>query len=595
MKEEKNTSSEISLIEKEVQDLFKAEEDNSTYVKIIELSKVYASDLMKIYMNKQKTFENIPSRVAKVIKLLFEVAQIPSVDISNIKTTEEMKTKLREVTGLESINQWLRKRKNSAEILKQAGKETDFNRLWNFRVDKTKSKEYDNLKSFTQVVKDLHTWLKVVDFFIDTKSAKRKIAFAQPTFETQYWRIETIFLTFLISVTLETEKNLFSLRDLKLFLDKMDDYEKWKTDFKRKVYKGFDEGSGIRDIYEHTLMNKIIDEFSQIRNRNVFYFKSKLVLSKDDDQLLRSFQIVYELAAKKRAGSLGEHFTETPKSTIVSRISYLVQSRNIAYAYEKIKEEPYFFDWLNKAQQVRLLIYDLSTEDKLLHRYAKKHLTNCKPALDCLREKMSFGEMMKAVWFEEFPFNMKWEYIQKNRIGGKASEISQNETTEERFYEGMAFVLTRDLGFADFINWFKEVENEFGLRPASIPGYIALIIYFMTDEDRVPLSIIKRLKMYPWFNYITHGSYKKAFDRRVKYIIWRAENKNKRGEDKKPFKFFETDSINPEGEIVDQLDEVSESEVFDADFIDITENESDEAETKEASEDEFVDDAEIKD
>src|SRR6185436_5949669 len=344
-----------------------------------------------------------------------------------------MFNRIRTASGLSEIHTWLRGKENAKQIMEESGREMTFRMLWNVLAIRIRHNDF-SLETFRKDVKDLRVWLRIVDFFISKKTATSRIIFMHSNDKMASWKLGQIFITFLISITLETSKDRYGLADIYRFLRKIDNFEKWKKELEEKIYRGFSADSGARDLYEHKEMQEIIKRLSKPEYRTVLYFNKTLSFVKEEREILSDLSSIYiravnnKLLIDRPRKASGDALLKTTRNAVSKMYSH----KGLMQVCECMKLEPYFMEWMNHAELLKIIAYS-RTQHASLEEYIEQFgIKEGKSVIQRLDQKYTLSLILSKVWKDSKPFGLDWILFTKPRVKQTGKWIEKNRF---RFYQ----------------------------------------------------------------------------------------------------------------------------------------------------------------
>lgn len=513
MRRRKSTNINTSIVPISVQNKLSKKTDSGIEKEIMRIADFYLLHLKQVRLSQERGFGGLAERTLLISSLLLSAAKDNTfVDLTSLKKVEDVHDVLRRVSGFTEIYTWLNSQAETKKILLESGKQNQFLMLWHFKMDLVSYKSFKDLDTYRKEVRDLGVWLKIVALFINRD--KSKVAFMKPSKEVKNWNMGAIFISFLISITLETEKSMFTLSDMYDFLRKVDHFDVWKKEVEGKIYGGFEKDSGAKELYEHELMREILRDLEQPKNRVVFYFSGRLVFTAADKKLIVAARKVFDKAVASKTSEELSLITEEGKNAKAKeRITRLVSRKKIEFVYECLACQKYYLDWLNDSELMRVIAYDNVTDNKGILDYAKEHSLASIELLANLSRSFTMAEILSQVWKEKEPFNMSWAYLTSNRC---TNIRPCGEKFRLKFFHDINMEVISYLGYKGYMLWLGKVESEgFVPKQETISDFAAIVMHFMFNKNELPKCVRQKIESFVWYRFIDDEYAKVAFESRV--------------------------------------------------------------------------------
>jgi len=475
----------------------------------------YYLRLFVIRFRKNYNEEKIVKIIHCILNLLSEADSKKLVVLSNLKNESDVHNFLQEVSGLNRVKQWLKTRP-AERIIKLSGKEKLLVNLWDVNINNITSVAFSSLDNLKKEVDDLFVDFKLVFFFLD-RSQKWVADGDGVNRFSNVLEIRKIFINFLVSLTLEIEKDRFSIDEYYLFLRKTDDFNLWLTDINQKA-GSFSSDTYVADVMRHREMILIINSFKDRNNYSMFFSEIKSLLMPSDRSLLDKLETELAIASNflvtNRLDTSKKGFDARQKD-LIKKVNNFLFSQRIDDIYNWLLNEHRFLPWISNDFLKMIIVYDRFCGRELVAKYSAFSLSEY--------DEINFGDfsgLFQLAANNDQPFELSWNFLRR----GSDPCVKAEDINKSIF--SLIFSMT---DIHQINSWLSVMIDRDELLEKLIPSHFFLAIYLTDSANSAEFKELKNMARRfltgkPWFKYLAGDCVRSYFNHETQKSL---ENKLK--------------------------------------------------------------------
>lgn len=446
---------------------------------------------------------------AVVICLLgFFSAQDQNIDFEDVKNVDELFKVIRKSSGLEAVDKWLKlQSKDSENILKSSGVFNFYSSLYKLSFTLESTKLLESLEELKKTTSDIFDWFKAVKILNAKQVSGGRMGrfISNINSSVLTWNKHKIYLTLIMGITLESEKSSFSLDDLSRFCALISE-QTWLSGLKEKLDLLFASDGEDLKMSKNISILEIANSLTNPKNQNIVYFLGKINIKQDDFKTLSDFAKVVNdaLPYTKRQldaidGLQGNHISENAKK----KIGFYLSNMKAESVYEFLKKNPYLISWISRGELFRMAVIDDVKGGELLNAYMI-HYKN-KQIIEIFnlpKEEKSISSVLYEIMREEFPFDLKFAFFEKNRLQRKSNFKSERNISY--VFDKVIYLINRESSLHGFHLWLSELDKIGVTIPLSKVKHFKVFSQLLVfPENKISKNVIEYLQKEPWFGYLT--------------------------------------------------------------------------------------------
>jgi len=463
-----------------------------------------------VYMRHLRTkyipLDEISEQVAYIMKMLYIFSTNRLDDLKNLKKFSEIQDYLRVELGLKNIYDWLSVHKAEL-ILKQSGKEKQFQELWKFRYNKNTASYFSDPAEYRRQVKDLNAWFRVVNYLITQSTKRSRTRLTSARGDEMRWEKFSVCYVLLISLTLNSEKIEYSFKEINRFLRLVDNYDYWLKDLQKKIIN-FPPESGIRELFEGDDMKSLLEKLKIPAERSLIKFAEYLPFRGAERDNLTQLNTMFSFSVGHTFNHPAKVFRSVQLKEGREKLSQIIKEKwSIESTYEFLLKKPVFFFWLDDSVLREVLVWDDFVSGELTKLAHQSHRIDQKLE-EMLSKTYRMSEFFHALIKKQEPFNKVFSWASRNaKISGESLSKGWEDRREKEAFSAIA----SELSLMTFRELLLEMEKEAPVNPASIPTYACLGIYLEYLDEEIPHCVTENLSKQKWFLYINNKSTQDLF------------------------------------------------------------------------------------
>ena len=470
-------------------------------IHLFQLLQKYVEREMKSKVGKP-TFKASMQNGVRFLIFVIQITKEKQMLTTNLKTINECEELLRSYLGIKELYQFLTNLKgehNAESVFKKTNSEKTFQVLYKFKFSSEILTGVNNIEALQKVYSDFIFWIKISHKIITENGNTFKFMVSE-NHETRNYTLsqEKVFSIFLVSITLNQNKIVFTIDDIDKFVKIVKtDYDTWES----KVYKSIIEN--FPDWADYILTNeKMIHIMKSVKVKDMLSICKFFML---DPESMKVFGRMVSMQ-EKVLDTITKNYRNYHRHDEVGykKGVYLHIRNDSVYIKNALSEFPYLIKFLSE----RNIITILGTS---FQQGRATELGKVKKIFDIdflgdleeekFNQKFTLTEIMNVFWQQDRPFGFDRSLFAREKpvkepVTTKKQELFNEDKKPQKIF--LFYKLMDILGFKFFCEWLVYIYevNQSVLPEHLLPTWFLVALHYMKNIKSEKIAKINVPEIY---------------------------------------------------------------------------------------------------